>query len=162
VQDLLEKGLQTYRLSGIDIGVYTLKIESDKFADYCRRAINMSNELGFKRIAPLYTLIEQLEKSADRYAELCSYIPNEKLHCSNELKSLAKEIAGFEMKVYDSFYKFNLNNIAELGRIKEELQKKLDKIYPRCPKEEIKVVSILDRILNLIFDVNGPLMAVYI
>jgi hypothetical protein len=32
VQDLLEKGSHTYTLSGIDIGVYLLKIESDKYS----------------------------------------------------------------------------------------------------------------------------------
>jgi len=139
-----------------------MKTESDKFADYCRRAINMSGDLGFKRTAPLYTLIEQLEKAVDRYSELCNYASDEKLSVNNELKSLVKEISEFEMKVYECFYKFDLKKIAELGKIKEGLQKRLDKLYLKSSKKEIKFISLLDRILNLIFDVNGPLMAVYI
>src|SRR3989344_5111100 len=50
-----------------------MKIESDKYADYCRRAINMGFETEFKRLAPLYVIIEQLEKVMDRYKDLADY-----------------------------------------------------------------------------------------
>ncbi len=139
-----------------------MKIESDKFADYCRRAINMGYELESKRGAPLYTLVEQLEKSVDRYADLCSYLSHEKLEVCKEIKSLASEISSFETCVYNLFYKFDLKKVIELGEIKINLQKKLDEAAVKCSKKEIKAILLMDRILNLIFDVNGPLMAIYI
>lgn len=139
-----------------------MKIESDKYADYCRRSINMGFEAEFKRISPLYVIIEQLEKVMDRYADICQYISANKIKISSQAKLFLKELAGFQDDFYNLFYKFEIGKMKEFGRKKEILQKKLDQIALQCPKKEIKAVILLDRILNLIFDLNGPLMAAYI
>jgi len=139
-----------------------MKIESDKYADYCRRAINMGFEAESKRVAPLYVIIEQLEKVMDRYKDMCEYISTNKIKINSQIKSFMKELADFQESFYTLFYKFEINKIAEFGRKKEILQKKLDQIALQCSKKEIKITSLLDRTLNLIFDLNGPLMAVYI
>lgn len=138
-----------------------MKIESDKCADYCRRAINMGFESEFKRSAPLYTIIEQLEKTADRYKELAEHSSSNKIKASDKIKSLIRKISEFQEEFYHLFYKFEYGKIVEFGRRKESLQKEIDALYSKCSKKEIKTVSFLDRILNLIFDLNGPLIAVY-
>ena len=138
-----------------------MKIESDKYADYCRRSINMGFEAEFKRIPPLYVIIEQLEKVMDRYTDICRYLSANKIRISGQIKLFLKELAGFQDDFYNLFYKFEIGKMKEFGRKKEILQKKLDQITLQCPKKEIKAVMILDRILNLIFDLNGPLMVTY-
>ncbi|MFH1827779.1 MAG: AbrB/MazE/SpoVT family DNA-binding domain-containing protein [Nanoarchaeota archaeon] len=138
------------------------KIESDKCADYCRRAINMDFESDFKRTAPLYTIIEQLEKVVDRYKDLCMHISTNKIKTNNKIQAVTKNVIKFQKEFYDLFYKFEIGKTIELGRNKEILQKKLDDIATQCSKKERKIVIFLDRILNLIFDLNGPLMAVYL
>lgn len=138
------------------------KIESDKFADYCRRAINMSFETEFKRVAPLYTVVEQLEKIADRYRDLCEYVSVNKIKVNNKIKSFMRELAEFQENFYSLFYRFEIKKMIEFGKNKELLQKKLDKIATQCSKKEIKIIILVNRILNLIFDLNGPLMAVHI
>jgi len=136
-----------------------MKIESDKYADYCRRAINMGFETEFKRLAPLYTIIEQLEKIVDRYRDLADYTSSNKINVNNKIKSVVKNLSGFQESFYNLFYKFEFSKIIEFGKNKETLQKELDKVSLECSKKEIKIMTLLDRILNLIFDLNGPLMA---
>jgi cell fate (sporulation/competence/biofilm development) regulator YmcA (YheA/YmcA/DUF963 family) len=135
-----------------------MKIESDKYADYCRRAINMGYQPGSKRSAPLYTIIEQLEKAVDRYRDICDHIHSNKITTDDKIKRSMREIAAFQASFQNLFYKYDPEAMVEFGRKKDALQKELDKIYITCQKKEIKIVTLLDRILNLIFDLNGPLM----
>ncbi len=139
-----------------------MKIESDKCADYCRRAINLGLETESRRTAPLYTIIEQSEKVVDRYRDLCEYVSANKIKVDNKIKSFIKDLSGFQKSFYDLFYTFELSKIVDFGKNKETMQKRLDQISISCSKKEIKIINLLDRILNLIFDLNGPLMAVYI
>ena len=139
-----------------------MKIESDKYADYCRRAINMGFETEFKRLAPLYTIIEQLEKVVDRYRDLADYTSSNKIKVNEKIKSIIKNISEFQVSFYNLFYKFESSKIVEFGKNKDMLQKELDKISLECSKKEIKIITLSDRILNLIFDLNGPLMAINI
>ncbi|MGV8141901.1 MAG: AbrB/MazE/SpoVT family DNA-binding domain-containing protein [Candidatus Woesearchaeota archaeon] len=136
-----------------------MKVESDKYADYCRRAINMGFETEFKRISPLYTIIEQSEKIVDRYTDLCNYISSNNINVNTKIKPFMKELSEFQKLFQNLFYKYDSSKIVEFGRRKEQLQKELDKISLNCSKKEVKIITLLDRILNLTFDLNGPLMA---
>ncbi len=133
-----------------------MKIESDKLADYCRRAINMGYSV--TKPAPLYTIVEQLEKTVDRYRDLCEYVAGNKTIVRNDIKSFLKELVEFQHQFYQLFYKFELKEIVRFGKKKEELQKKLDRMATGGQKKEMKIITLLDRILNLVFDLNGPLM----
>ncbi|MGV8172475.1 MAG: AbrB/MazE/SpoVT family DNA-binding domain-containing protein [Candidatus Woesearchaeota archaeon] len=135
-----------------------MKVETDKYADYCRRAINMGYEIESKKTAPIYTIIEQLEKVVDRYKEMCDYISSNNIKTSTSIKTFMKEIAVFEEIFHKLFYKYEPPAMVEFGRKKDILQKELDKIALNCSKKEVKIVTLLDRILNLTFDLNGPLM----
>lgn len=137
-----------------------MKIETDKYADYCRRAINMGFEAEFKRSAPLYTIIEQLEKVVDRYKDLCEYIYSNKINVDEKTKQFLKNLSEFQKLFCNLFYKYETSKIVDFGKKKEILQKELDKISLNCSKKETKIITLLDRILNLIFDLNGPLMAI--
>jgi len=139
-----------------------MKTESDKFADYCRRAINMGFDSEFKRTAPLYTIIEQLEKVADRYRDLCCYVSEKKIRASKRTKSFLQEVVEFQKQFYDLFYRFDLKRMAEFGKRKESLQEKSYELVEHCSKKEIRIILLFDRIVNLVFDLNGPLMAVHI
>jgi len=139
-----------------------IKYEADKFADYCRRAINSGYETEFKRTAPLYTIIEQLEKVVDRYKDLCEYASKNKIKLNKNIKSVIKELAEFQESFYNLFYKFEIQKLIELGKKKQELQRNLDGLMTNSTRKEVKIMSLIDRILNLTFDLNGPLMAVYI
>ena len=139
-----------------------LKIETDKFADYCRRAINMGFKSNFKRPAPLYTLIEQMEKVANQYRDICIYCSTSRWKASRNVKEILRELIGFQNLFHGLFYKFDIEKMPEFSRQKENLQKKIDNALSKCSKEEMKVLILIDRIANTIFSLNGPLMAVYL
>jgi len=139
-----------------------IKNESDRDADYCRRAINLGFIGDFKRISPLYVIIEQLEKVADKYYELNINISENKIILNNKLKDILFLISKFQELFYSIFYKFDLTRMTELLKQREELLKKLDLSLKDCSKQEIKVIIILKNVVELIFNLNGPLMAVYI
>ena len=138
------------------------KIESDKFADYCRRAINMGADISTARTAPLYTIVEQIEKAADRYKDLCLLIAKNKIKPGKDIKSIASSIVEFQKEFHSIFSKFDMKKMPGFGREKEKIQGNINKAIVKCKKDEIKVVSLLDRVLNILFDLNGPLMAVHI
>ena len=134
------------------------KIESDKLADYCRRGINMGAETGGKRAAPLYTVIEQTEKVVDRYRDLCIILG--KQMPAKETSAIIQDVMGFQKHFRELFYNFSIKGVAALGKKKEILQKRIDSAYLK--KKDIRAVALADRILNLVFDLNGPLMAAYV
>jgi phosphate uptake regulator len=138
-----------------------LKKDADKFADYCRRAINMGYAPRFGRIAPLYTIIEQLEKTIDRYKEIGDHICERRTKIGKELKEFCNELAEFCRSFYEAFYSFDQKRIIMIGDQKGKLQKKIDKILLGTKGDESIIASKLNQILNTIFDLNGPLMAVY-
>ena len=139
-----------------------LKIETDKFSDYLRRAINLGQINEYKRIAPLYIIIEQLEKVVDRYIEICSIISKEKITISKETIKVLNETSGFINSFYTMFYKFDIEKIIEFGKYKENIEVDLNLILIKASKHEIQIIILIERILNLVFDLNGPIMALYL
>jgi phosphate uptake regulator len=139
-----------------------LKKEIDRYADYCRRMINLGYSPENKRIPPLYTIIEQLEKVSDNYKELCRYISEKKIILDNDLKRISREISDFLGDFYFLYYNFSFDKAIELGNKKEKIQTKIDSALLKGHSKEIIPVVYYDRILNLIFDLNGPLMAINI
>ena len=139
-----------------------LKKESDKFADFCRRAILSGFKDEKRRSEPLYVIIEELEKVSDRYRDLCEIIYEKKLKMSSKIQSLSKEIDEFLGDFYFLFYNFDMDRLIKFGKSKTILQKKIEGLYSSVSKEELKVLVVFDKIVNLIFDLNGPLMAVHL
>ncbi len=139
-----------------------MKYEADHLADYCRRAINTKFKSDYKRLAPLYVIIEEIEKVSDHMKELCEYISTKKLKTSKETKKILKETISFFNTFYSIFFKFELGNMSGFKETKDGIQKMIDLSLKKATKEELKAIMILDRLLNIIYSLNGPLMATYI
>ena len=140
----------------------TMKIETDKFADFCRRAINQDRPTKFKRTAPLYVIVEQLEKVADTYRDMCAHIAQNELRLSKPLLELLQELVEFQKSFYELFYKFDIKRVVELGKAKQQLDRDFDKTEQAVTKKETKVLRYLDRVQTMLFNLNGPLMAVWL
>ena len=139
-----------------------LKIEVDGLADYCRRAINLKFNSDYKRMSPLYVIIEEMEKVSDNYKRLCLHIGINELKIKKANQELIGKIVDFQNLFYHLFFKFDLSKINDFIQNKEEIQQELNKLIRKSTEKEFKVFLILDRILNIISDLNGPLMAVHI
>jgi phosphate uptake regulator len=141
-------------------GTALLKIESDKCADYLRRAINRGADTGFERAAPLYTIIEQLEKVVDRYRDMCLLASTSMKKLNKDISLAAKDMSAFEHDFAHLFYKYSVKDMVAFGKNRISLQEKLEKLEVRCSSLELRLVILLGQILNIIFDLNGPLMAI--
>lgn len=139
-----------------------IKYESDRLADYCRRAINLKFKSNYKRGGPLYAIIEEIEKISDHYNELCSYISSSNLKLSKKTKEIFNQLVEFQTLFYNLFFKFDLNRMNELKKTKDHLQNEIKFSVKKGIEKEIYVLIILDRILNTIYSLNGPLMSAHI
>ncbi len=50
----------------------------------------------------------------------------------------------------------------ELKKVKENLQEEIKSAIKKTAKKEAYALIIIDRTLNIIYSLNGPLMAVYV
>ncbi len=139
-----------------------LKSEVGKFSDYCRRAINMGYSFGFKKLGPLYVIIEELERVSRDYRTILRYISSEKINLDKSIINFMKMLASFEYSFYEAFYNFSLQRIEELGKRRRELEVYLVELELKVPKKEVFIVSGLRTILWKIYDLTGPLAVLYL
>ncbi len=122
----------------------------DRHTDFCRRLLNSGFvPSNYKRVLPLYTIIEQTEVLADIYKDLSSYIL-EKGNVDN-LK-LLKEVNSFVRLFYDTFYKFSFERIVEIGVKAEALRVKFKKMK----------TPYLRNIFETCFEMKSVLLTLYV
>ncbi len=130
--------------------------DTNKIADFCRRALNKAGYSDFKKTPAMYFIVEQLEKIGDAYRDICSYGAEKKLEAGFIL--LLQEVNAFFELFYRIFYKFELMRMAELERRRKELSKKIGS----AKKIDASLLILIDKIKEATFDMNGPLMVVRI
>ncbi len=128
----------------------------NKIADYCRRIINKRGLHLDTRPAPLYFIVEQLEKVGDIYRDLCKYYYTNKIN--KETESIYKEINAFYAEFYELFLKFDLAALDRFGKNREKLKKTIEDALVKG--KDAVPLSHLNMFLSSVFDMNGPLMAV--
>lgn len=116
----------------------------NKMADFCRRAIS---KRGYDTHY-VYYIVEQLERIGDSYRDICK----EKTKLSKNTLKYFEEVNKFFREFYEMYYKFDLKKISKFGKRRKELLKKE-------LKEDLKIVFLLNKIIEDTFDMNGVLMA---
>jgi len=129
----------------------------NKIADYCRRIINKKGLMLQSRPAPLYYIVEELEKIGDFYRDLCRHFENNGL--DKDIEALYGDINSFYSDFYDMFLKFDLKSMDTFGKKRETLKKKVDSLWNKTSVDK-HALHYLGGLLNSLFDMNGPLMAV--
>ncbi|MBI2101337.1 phosphate uptake regulator PhoU [Candidatus Woesearchaeota archaeon] len=106
----------------------SLEEANNRFTNLCRRYLNTKGSEDFDKIGPIYYIIEQLEKIADTYKYMYSYlagINRENLKVNKELLENFYEINKTLRKYYDLFYKFSPQQVAELKDGRDKIIKEL-------------------------------------
>lgn len=132
--------------------------DTNKIADFCRRTLNKSGYSEFRKTPAMYFIVEQLEKIGDVYRDICIYQSESKLKISSETLLLLADANSLFDLFYQCFYKFDFKKIVEMDRKRKELAKKIE----TAKKTDVKMLVMLDRIKELVFDLNGALMVVKI
>jgi len=131
----------------------------NKFTDFCRRVINLKSDLKFRKVAPIYYVLEELEKIGDEYKDLCKYFIKNPAKLSKELIKLYEKVNEYLNALYDLFYKFDLKKIKVLGEQKTKLDQEIEELYSKKSKVECRILFFLNIIINRIFHSNGAIMA---
>lgn len=139
-----------------------LKYNSDKLADFCRRAINDKHKTEYKRLSPLYVVVEQTEKISDEYQKLCLYLADNKVSLSKECLNLLSSLNEYQKEFYHLFFKFDLSKVKDLVLKCKRLDEEIKSVLNKCEKNEVFVMLSLNNINQIISNLNGPLMGCFV
>ena len=131
----------------------------NKFTDFCRRVINKKSDLKFRKVPPLYYILEELEKIGDEYKDLCKYYLKCPIKLSKEILKFYEEVNEYFNNLYDLFYKFDTKKIKILGDKKQELDKEIEDLYKKRSKAECRILFFLNILIDRIFHTNGAIIA---
>ena len=126
----------------------------NKYSDFCRRILNKRNVYEFSKNAPLYCVIEQLEKIGDIYRDLCLHIFENEIKLDKSTLEIFEKVNGFLSDFYDLFYKFSFENLETFGTKRKDIKLLLDK---RIEKDH-HIRYLLNNIFSTTFDLNGALI----
>jgi len=130
----------------------------NKFTNFCRRALIKKGHHDFRKTAPMFFIVVEMEKIGDVYRDMCWYIANNKIKISKEEIELFEQVNDFFHDLYDLFYNFDLKKMPDVGEKKDNITKMIENLYDKVPKKNMKILFYLNTIAELIFDMNGPLM----
>lgn len=127
----------------------------NRLTDFCRRIVNKKGYMMFKKSPPIYFIVEEIEKIADCYKEMCKSRLSSQVKMDKELERFFNEVNGFFAMFFSIFYKFEIKSTIEFGKKRDEIAKLGNDLKP----SEGKIVAQLKNILDLTFDMNGALIA---
>ena len=126
----------------------------NKYSDFCRRILNKRSVSEFSKNAPLYCIIEQMEKIGDLYRDICETTYENKLNLDKNTLELYERVNDFISNFYELFYKFNFENIEAFGKKRNEILRLLN----NSKSENKHIQFLLNNIFKTTFDLNGVLM----
>jgi phosphate uptake regulator len=134
----------------------------NRLSDFCRRLINRNRCKSFKRPAPLYSIVENLERIGDSYKEICRIISDKKQKVNPEILLCHKLLNGVLRKFYETFYSFELSNLEEFGFESRKTLKAIEKQIDEAKHSDYGLFSELKIAAEKIFEMNSSLIALRI
>lgn len=132
-------------------------VEVNKYSDFCRRIINKGTNLNYKRLAPLYAVVEQLEKIGDMYKDCVKVALSEKIRLGKETEHLYNEVNKYLMEMYHLFYSFDVKKMDDFIINKERIDLEFSMNLQNIRKEESRIFFSLNYLANSIYDLNGSI-----
>ncbi len=133
----------------------------NKIADFCRRILNTTGVESFKRVPPAYFIVEQLEKIGDLYRDLCLHFLKHTKKPSQDLKNIYQDTNSFFRSFYELFFDFDMVALRDFAKERYVMKKVFEKQFISLGKNELRSLFFLHSIVESVFDMNGPLMAIY-
>lgn len=137
-----------------------LEESNNRFTTTCRRYLNKhsSEEL----VGPLYCIVEDLEKIADQYKYMYSYLlRTNKIKLNPATIKLFENTAQMLNLFYSIFYKLDKDKIAEIGKLRKETVKKWYDVatsHSKYSSNDLVLISNMLVIAQQIFNITGPLL----
>ncbi len=97
---------------------------NNRLTTICRRIINKKGYT--KHSTYLYCLVNELEKIADEYRDLFTYIAENKMTVAPDMLSLLSEVNKLFVELYELFYKYDKNSAIAFDKDKAKLGKDIN------------------------------------
>jgi len=152
------KGIET-KDGELLFDVFSRDLTVNKLTDLCRRLINKNAYKGKNKEA-LYFLIEQLEKIADIFKDMGKTLStSEKIIVSKKNQDLLKESIELFRMISDLFYTFSWEKIQTFRLKRDILTKKIEGGFAEFPREDLRLLSRIDLLVQQVYDMHGALIA---
>ena len=135
-------------------------ININKLTDYTRRIINKNSHTKYKRTHPLYLIIEHQEKIGDGYKKIFRMLGENNIKLDKRTINIYSRVTGFLESFYNLFYDFKLEKVGKFIADKRQIEAEIMALLGKVDKKDTQVLIYLYYILYLIFDCNGPIMAI--
>jgi phosphate uptake regulator len=140
-----------------------LEEANNRFTTVCRRLLNKKGGNIDVSMGAQYYIIEDLENIADYYKYLCNYLAEKdssKVKISAEaLRTLKKTNEALKL-FYETYYKFNKDNIVKIGELRKEVIETGIKVMEEKKGADVVVVHHSITIMQKIFCLVGPYLVI--
>jgi len=134
-------------------------VSINKLCDFCRRSLNKRGFADPTKTNMVYFIVEQLEKIGDVYKNMNDYVAENSLKPGKDIIDCLGKLDSYVRMFYDVFYKFNMQAMLEFHSRNLAVEKELEKAQDKVQKHELKLVFYMELLKNLVFDMNGAVMA---
>lgn len=135
-------------------------ININKLTDYTRRIINKGSYTKYKRTHPLYFVIEHQEKIGDGYKKIFRFLSENNAKINKKTINIYGEVTEFLESFYDLFYNFKHEKVGKFITDKKEIEAEIMALLGKVDKKDTQILVYLYYILYMIFDCNGPIIAI--
>lgn len=158
---MAEEGYEVLKQNNLNLlkNLISLEKANNRFTNLCRRYLNTMGSEEFDKIGPLYYIVEQLERIADTFKYLYSYLTNlkENVEINKELLDNFNEINKNLRKFYNLFYKFDPKHVEEIKEKRDKIVKNLYSISSKIKKpHDIVLFHHLMELITDIFSLVDP------
>lgn len=162
IASIAEEGIQAAKTH--DRAAYHKLVLRDqnvnKLTDFCRRLVHKRKQREYESDAALYHVIEQLEKIADRYGAINTYLQKSRRHPGERTLAMYAQANAF-VKAYERmFFEFSLSRADHLTReCRAFLQSIEHETTP--PGDDPFVIFQLESIATDIYNLIGPTIVLH-
>ncbi len=138
-----------------------LEQENNRMTSILIRAINKYGSYGFKKIGPLYYMIQELEKIADQYKYMALHFSENatRKQIKPELLQIMNESTSYLRQIYELFYSMNSSEVHNIKISRQKLIEKIKAQFSKKPTEdEIAVLHHNLNIITIAFDLISSIL----
>jgi len=130
----------------------------DRTTDFCRRLLNKGIKDNFKKPLTMYYIIEEIEIIGDMYKDLSQYVVDKHIKVNKSFIELLEEINSFSDLFINMIFKFDFEKMKEFGKERVRLNNKIDDLFDRLDKKDMRVFFYIVQIFNATFEMKSALI----
>lgn len=162
LQFMAQEGLQAITEENMEQLKQCQELEetNNRLTTFCRRTINKYGHKDEENIPFLYYLIETLEKIADEYKYLYSFVlENKGIRLSAETKKVGEQVNSMIVRLSSLFYDFEPQKAVELAQLRKTIVKDAHHLFTKKKHQEQWILHHMIIIAQEIFTIVDPLIA---